>query len=178
MCAETSDRRWLLKGIDYDDMPVCTVDLEPAWMRIWDQYTELSQDRDYQIYMDTVKRLLKIQNKYELLKAKTLSLFFRVNESYLSDLDDEGILLDFSGENEYIESLNRALGRIEQYDTKIKLLTLEIETKQKSGGGIKWENLVDSVEQHRGQSLNVDVLSIKRFVMMLNKIKEDGKRKN
>lgn len=179
MVVETSDKRWLLKGIDYENLPECKIDLDLAWEKIWAEFITISKDRDYQIYFETIRKLAVMESKYEYLKAEIYTLYYRFNQTYADDLAREGITLCLDSREKYIDSLNVAAQRITSYDTKIALLKKELEARSNIKGKDRFEDLVDAVERYRGQPIDIDTLSIKRFILMLNKIKEEnGKRKN
>jgi hypothetical protein len=175
-CVETEDLRWLIKGIDYDHLPVCEVD-PVAWDHIWAEFVELSADRDYQIYFETSRKYYRILNHYETLKAEIFTLYFRYNKEYEEDLKAEGITLNIDSRPRYLESLDVAVHRIESLHTKIKLLEKELESKIKKTVRVEFLDLVNMVEQYRGIPIDIDRMSIKQFVLLINKI-NDGKRKN
>jgi hypothetical protein len=179
MTVETGDKRWLLRGIDYENLPPCTIDLDPTWDKIWSEFIAISGDRDYQIYFETVRRLAVLESKYEYLKAEIYVLYFRAKQEYIDDLLAEGITIDMTDREHYLESLNIAAQRLRSYETKIALLAKELEARNQKKGKSNFEDLVDSVERYRGQAIDIDTMSIKRFALMLNKIKQENvQRKN
>jgi hypothetical protein len=175
-CVETEDLRWLIKGIDYDHLPVCEVD-PVAWDHIWAEFVELSADRDYQIYFETSRKYYRILNHYETLKAEIFTLYFRYNKEYEEDLKAEGITLNIDSRPRYLESLDAAVHRIESLRTKIKLLEKELEGRTKQTVRVEFLDLVNMVEQYRGIPIDIDRMPIKQFVLLINRI-NDGKRKN
>lgn len=178
-CVDTGDLRWILRGIDYENLPECTLDLSSTWDKIWEEFIEVSKDRDYQIYFEAVRKRALLEFRYEYLKAEIYTLYFRFNQEYADDLSREGVILNLESREAYVESLKAGTYKLKSFETKIELLRLEIEAKTKGKGPSNFEDLVDSVEQYRGQPIDIDTLSIKRFILMLNKIKsENGKRKN
>jgi hypothetical protein len=178
MVVETGDHRWLLKGVDYEHLPEYEVPPE-IWENIWYQFVEISNDRDYQIYFETLRKYLKVQNRYETLKAELFTLYFRFNQSYADDLAEEGIAIDMTDREKYLESINVGVNRIENLNTKIQLLAKELEARTKAHVKSNFMETVYSVEAFQGFPINIDRVSIKMFITMLNKIKqENGKRKN
>ena len=179
MTVQTGDKRWLLRGIDYENMPICTLNLNPTWDKIWQEFITISGDRDYQIYFESVRKLAVLESKYEYLKAELYVLYFRINQEYLDDLEAEGITIDLTDREHYLASLEIAAQRLRSYETRIALLTKELEARNQKHGKNNFEDLVDSVERYRGQPIDIDTLSIKRFALMLNKIKQENvQRKN
>ena len=176
MTVKTGDLRWILKDVDYEHLPECSVDLSMAWDTIWNEFIEVSQDRDYQIYFSTLRKYIKALNRYEILKAEIFTLYFRHKKEYADDLEEEGILLNMETREAYIESLNQASNRIESLNTKIQILAKEIEAKSKTEK-TNFEDLVYAVEVYQGFPIDIDRISIRKFILMLNKI-NDGKRKN
>jgi len=175
---DTEDLRWLLKGVDYEMLPKIDFSLDEVWTNIWEEFLELSKDRDYKIYFDGLRRLAKTENLYELLKAECFTLYFRYNQQYADDLLKEGITLNINSRSEYLESLDLAITRLNKFKTQITLLDKELKARVPKGK-TNFEDLVFFVEVYQGFPINIDTLSIKRFVLMLNKIKEEnGKRKN
>ena len=77
----------------------------------------------------------------------------------------------------YVKSLDVAGNRIENLNTKIQILTKELEAKSKTDK-TNFEDLVYSVEVYQGFPIDIDKLSIHKFVLMLNKINDNAKRKN
>jgi hypothetical protein len=175
---ETGDLRWLLKGIDYEQMPDVTIDLTEVWDQIFNEFVALSKDRDYELYLDNLRKLAKTENKYETLKSELFTLYFRYNKEYADDLEAENITLNLTTREYYLKSLDVAARRLDQYLTKIKLLEKELKAREVKSD-VQFEDLVFMVERYQGFPLDIDKVSIKRFVLILNRIKEEnGKRKN
>ena len=177
MCVKTGDLRWILKLEDYEHLPDYSLDLNKAWEKIWNEFIEISNDRDYQIYFQTLRKYIKVLNRYEILKAEIFTLYFRFKKEYADDLEEEGILLNMDTRESYVKSLDVAGNRIENLNTKIQILTKELEAKSKTGK-TNFEDLVYSVEVYQGFPIDIDKLSIRKFVLMLNKINDNAKRKN
>ena len=176
MIVETGDHRWLIKGIDYENLPNAEID-SLIWEKIWGQYIEISKDRDYQIYFETLRKYSSTNTQYEVLKAEIFSLYFRFNAEYAKDLEAEGIILNMNSRGEYLESLNIATKRLRNKETRIKILEKELESKtKKSTVKIEFLDLVNQIEQLRGIPINIDTMSIKQFVLLINKHNEYGKR--
>jgi hypothetical protein len=175
---ETGDLRWLLKDIDYERMPELTVDLSDVWDQIFNDFIALSKDKDYEFYLENLRKLAKTENKYETLKSELFTLYFRYNKEYADDLEAENITLNLTTREDYLKSLDVAARRLDQYLTKIKLLEKELKAREVKSD-VQFEDLVFIVERYQGFPLDIDKISIKRFVLILNRIKEEnGKRKN
>ena len=177
MRVKTGDLRWILKLEDYEHLPDYSLDLNKAWEKIWNEFIEISNNRDYQIYFQTLRKYIKVLDRYEILKAEIFTLYFRFKKEYADDLEEEGILLNMDTRESYIESLDTAGNRIENLNTKIQILTKELEAKSKTDK-TNFEDLVYSVEVYQGFPIDIDKLSIRKFVLMLNKINDNGKRQN
>jgi len=179
MIVETGDYRWLLKGIDYDNMPAVKQDLTEVWENIWQQFIEVSNDREWAIYYDNVRKLAQLESQYHIQRAMIFYLCFRPKKEYIEALKEQKIKIDFSSAEAYKDSLEAASRKVENLKTKIELLQKEQESKANRGESGDFTDLVYTVERFQGFPVDIDKLSIRRFVRMLNQIKkENGKRKD
>lgn len=175
---ETGDLRYLLKGIDYENLPTINIDLSKVWETIWNQFIEVSNDQDYKLYFTTLKRYSILNNRYEMLRSEVFTLYFRYSKEYSDDLLAEGIEINMESREMYLESLDKAANRIKSQETKIKLLEMELEARTKNAVKSEYLDIVNQVEQSRGIPIDIDKMSIKQFVLLINKLKENGKRAN
>lgn len=167
---DTGDLRYLLKLKDYEELPHCSLNLEPIWEKISTEYLEFSKGVNRQ-----VEATFWIEREIFNLKSEYLSKKYlldiakksRDRDGMIKHLAEIGIIIE--NNDQFDQNINAEINRIGLLRTKIKTKQAELKRFRNEDGEGKttFEGLLNNLERYQGYNIDIWKISVKRWIVLV-----------
>lgn len=169
---DTGDLRYLLKGIDIDELPDYKGDLNELWEEINYQVSDVNfeSNPNSKNIFDKRRRLTELELEYFMIKTILLGLRAGKDEELLKELAQLGYKIDPN--KDYVKEWDRVNKKSENKKVRIDITKSELSALVPKGGKKNnIESVVDDVERFRNdKQIDMHKTSTKKWFVMLNKV--------
>lgn len=172
-CRETDDLRYLIKGVDIDQLPDmdCSKFID-TWNFIKEQYfDEIEITRKRNNNLDTIKRIYRLECDKQIISINLLQFTMTGDEESQKELRRLGYAIDRRNIETFKDRHRQALKikqRVKTIDAKISVLNRELENTNENTEPVDFDSVVWTAEKHFKKDLDPAKISVKKWIKIEN----------
>lgn len=147
--------------------------LEDLWIMLYSEFCVVSEDEDVSYWIDDYVQVTTLEDLIFRSQTFVNMLIDGYSDEAVSNLKKLGFHYPFTKDS-YIEDLHNAITKIQNWESKVKMLKTDIKNKQgdKPTTYATFDKNITMIEQVFKYPINVDTLTTQMYAVKLLSLKE------